>query len=164
MNFTKAEFLLDTIRQRLGGKSPPDAAIIQSILDMTIAHFNCVVGTLHRLNPKTGLLDLVVYRGIPEAVLARVREIPIGKGMAGLAAERLEPVQVCNLQTDTSGAAKPAAKLTEMEGSIAAPILVNGVLRGTIGVAMPQPHEFDEAERNLLMQIGSLIGETWPAT
>ncbi|MBK8270877.1 MAG: GAF domain-containing protein [Planctomycetes bacterium] len=131
---------------------------------MTLAHFNCVVGTLHRLNPATNLLELVAQRGVPDAILDRVRAIPIGKGMAGLAAERLEPVQVCNLQTDTSGAAKPGAKMTEMEGSLSAPILVEGHLRGTIGIAMPRPHEFDEAERNLLMQIGSIIGEQWPAT
>lgn len=162
MTDDKSQSLLDAIRQRLVLSA--DTASLQSILDMTLAHFNCVVSTLHRLNPATNLLELIVQRGVPEAILDRVRAIPIGKGMAGLAAERLEPVQVCNLQTDTSGDAKPGAKLTEMEGSISAPILVEGHLRGTIGIAMPRPHEFDEHERNLLMQIGTIIGEQWPVT
>ena len=64
------------------------------------------------------MLKLPAQRGIPEAIMDRVRVIPIGKGMAGLAAERREPVQVCNLQTDESGVAKPSAKMTQMENRI----------------------------------------------
>jgi len=152
--------LLATLRERLGGRDANRAAL-QSALDMTLAHFNCIVGTLHRWNLNTTLLELVAHRGLPDAIMDRVRNIPLGKGMAGLAAERREPVQVCNLQTDDSGAAKPGAKLTEMQGSIAAPILVNGELRGAIGVAMPQAHEFTPQECDLLMQIGGIIGEQW---
>lgn len=154
----KSGQLLAAIQDRLNG-APMNEALIRSVLDMALAHFNCVVGTLHRLNPESRLLELIAARGIPDAIMDRVRLIPIGKGMAGLSAERMEPVQVCNLQTDDSGVAKPGAKLTEMEGSVAAPIIIEGTLVGTIGVAKPQSYEFNESERELLMAVGRAIAE-----
>lgn len=129
------------------------------VLELILMHFACVTGTIHRLDGETGLLHLVAQRGIPDAILDRVKCIPVGKGMAGLAAERLQPVQVCNLQTDNSGDAKPGAKLTEMRGSIAMPMMVDGELRGTLGVARPDEYEFSEDQIDLLMRIGSSIGE-----
>ena len=91
--------------------------------------------------------------------MPQVQRIPIGKGMAGLAAQRRECVSICNLQTDGSGAAKPAARLTGMEGAIAVPMLVNGELRGVLGVAKPTAYEFSESEKSLLLHIAMLIGE-----
>jgi putative methionine-R-sulfoxide reductase with GAF domain len=120
--------------------------------------FGCTVGTVHRLRPGAPILDLAAQRGVPEAILPQVREIPVGKGMAGLAAERRQPVQVCNLQTDDSGVAKPAAKQTKMEGSIALPMLVAGELRGTLGVAKPTVHEFTAEEVRCLLEVAERIG------
>ena len=77
--------------------------------------------------------------------------------MAGIAAERKQPVQICNLQTDASGVAKPGAKETKMEGSITVPMLLNGQLRGTLGVAKPIPYEFSDAESGILMEAAALI-------
>ena len=79
--------------------------------------------------------------------------------MAGLAAERRATVQVCNLQTDTSGVAKPAAKETKMEGSLAVPILDSEDLRGVLGVAKPEAYEFDEGETAALQQAAAAIGK-----
>ena len=84
--------------------------------------------------------------------------VPIGRGMAELAAERREPVHVCNLQTDDSGVAEPGARKTMMEGSIAAPIIgANDTLEGVIGIAKPEPYEFTPAERDRLMHAGAQI-------
>jgi len=41
-----------------------------------------------------------------------VERVPIGKGMAGLAAERNEPVSTCNIQSDNSGNVNAGAKQT----------------------------------------------------
>ncbi len=111
------------------GASGPDLTLA---LDKILGHFDCAVGTLHRLDQASGMLQLAAQRGIPDAVLRQVQTVPIGKGMAGLAAQRREPVQVCNLQSDTSGAARPGAKETRMEGSVAVPLLVGGTLRGVL--------------------------------
>jgi L-methionine (R)-S-oxide reductase len=131
---------------------------IHDSLEATLAHFGCVVGTIHRLGPAAGALELVVQIGLPQAILPQVQRIPIGKGMAGLAAQRRECVEVCNLQTDASGQAKPAAKLTGMEGSIAVPMLVDGSLRGVLGVAKPTAYTFSDAEKANLLAVASLIG------
>ena len=86
--------------------------------------------------------------------------IPVGKGMAGIAAERKQPVQVCNLQTDDSGVARPSAKLTQMEGSLAAPMLVDGDVRGVLGIAKPTAYDFSDAETDLLMAVGALLADS----
>jgi len=132
-------------------------ANLPTVLDRVLAHFGCVVGTIHRLNPSSGMLELLAHRGVPKAVLDQVRAIPVGKGMAGLAAQRRQPVQVCNLQTDDSGVAKPGAKLTEMKGSIAVPMLDGQTLRGTLGLARPEEHTFSEDQTRALLGVASLI-------
>ncbi|MCB9854625.1 MAG: GAF domain-containing protein [Phycisphaerales bacterium] len=147
--------IIPAVRAQLESSAAPDwDAILATILD----EFQCMTGTIHRLSAESGLLELVAQRGIPDAIMQRVARIPIGKGMAGLAAERREPVQVCNLQTDDSGKAKPGAKLTQMAGSIAAPIIVDGELRGTLGVARPDEYEFSNEQITSLLTLGALIG------
>lgn len=126
-------------------------------LDKILAHFDCVTGTVHLLGDD-GMLDLLAQRGIPESILPMVSKIPVGKGMAGLAAERRKPVQVCNLQTDDSGDVRPGAKDTKMEGSVAAPMFdSSGELVGTLGVAKPTAYDFSEDEMALLEDLGRTI-------
>jgi L-methionine (R)-S-oxide reductase len=119
---------------------------LNTALTTILQHFNCVTGTIHLLDPSTGLLQLKAQRGIPEALLPKVSAIPIGKGMGGIAAERRAPVQVCNLQTDDSGLVRPAARETHMQGSIAIPLLLDGQLLGVLGIAKPTAYEFTPKE------------------
>jgi GAF domain-containing protein len=148
--------LLAAIDAALGtGVNEPGLA---GVLERVLEHFACTNGTIHGHDPATGMLHLLAQRGLPEAFLERIRVIPIGKGMAGLAAERRQPVSVCNLQTDTSGAARPGAKASGMEGSIAVPMLLDSRLCGVLGVAKPIAHEFSPTETDLLMQVGATIG------
>ncbi|MFO1031057.1 MAG: GAF domain-containing protein [Planctomycetota bacterium] len=149
---SKKHPLLATVDALLQQAPTPWATILERVL----AHFDCVVGTVHLLG-EDGVLHLEAQRGLPPPVLEKVQLVPIGKGMAGLAAERREPVQVCNLQSDTSGKARPGAKLTQMEGSLAAPMLADGELAGVFGIAKPVPYEFPAAEQQLLMEIGAAI-------
>jgi len=127
------------------------------VLAALTSHFDCPVGTVHLLDDTDGMLHLRAQRGLPPPVLDKVQVIPVGKGMAGIAAERKEPVQVCNLQTDDSGVAKPGAKMTQMEGSLAAPMLRDGEVRGTLGIAKPTAYDFSDEETALLLAAGSLL-------
>ncbi|MDO6472424.1 GAF domain-containing protein [Maribacter sp. 1_MG-2023] len=129
-----------------------------ALLKITLEHFDCSTGTLHFLD-KNALLQLQSQVGIPEFLIPKLSTIPIGKGMAGIAAERRKPVEMCNLQTDDSGVARPSAKDTKVEGSLAAPLLFNEKLFGTIGIAKPVPYDFKETEMDLLMEIGELISK-----
>ena len=127
-----------------------------AVLREVIETFDCTSGTLHRWDGDE--LVLVAAVEIPESVRSRIERIPIGKGMAGLAAERMEPVDVCNLQTDDSGVAEQGARATGMEGSLAAPIVgADGTLDGTIGVAKPERYEFSSEERERLMDVGKRV-------
>ena len=138
---------------------PFDASALDwsQILADTIAAFDCTTGTIHTLDQETQLLMLRAQRGIPEFLLPKMTQIPIGKGMAGIAAERREAVEMCNLQTDESGVARPSAKETKVEGSLAAPMLLDGELYGVLGIAKPVPYDFSEAEISELLKIGEEI-------
>jgi GAF domain-containing protein len=153
--------LLPDLERLLAGPEPSDA-VLQAALDQILAAFDCQAGTLHTLPPGAAVMELRAQRGVPEVLLDRVRRIPIGKGMAGLAAERREPVRVCNLQTDDSGAAKPAARATGMEGSISVPLLDGDTLRGALGIAKALEHDFSDDETRLLMEAGAAIARRLP--
>ena len=138
----------------LDSESPDWDAVLAEIL----ARMDCVTGTLHRLGAESGLLEIVASRGIPEALAPKIARIPIGKGIAGAAAEQRGPVQMCNLQTDTSGVARPDAKQTGVAGSLAVPILdEQGKLAGTLGVGKTVPHEFTDDESAALAEIAASL-------
>lgn len=128
-----------------------------TFLQSVLADFGCVTGTLHCVDPGDGLLKLVACQGIPDALMPVIQAIPVGKGIAGAAAERREPVELCNLQTDTSGVAKPDAKKTQVQGSLAVPVLDGDRLCGTLGIGKREPYEFSEAEKASLMGIARSI-------
>lgn len=136
----------------------------QELLSDTINAFDCSTGTIHTLDQDTQLLALQAHQGIPDFLLPKMERIPIGKGMAGIAAERRKPVEMCNLQTDGSGVARPAAKETKVEGSIAVPMLLDGELYGTLGIAKPVPYDFTEEESNALLQLGEEMSRYIKAT
>lgn len=132
----------------------------QTILEQTLADFECTTGTVHLLDEATGLLKLVAHAGLPPHLVPIVASIPIGKGIAGCAAEKRAPVQLCNLQTDDSGVAKPEAKTTRVQGSLAVPIIDDaGVLRGVIGIGKREPYEFLKEEQKCLMKIASKLAK-----
>ena len=132
----------------------------QDVLLETLKYFDCSTGTIHFLDKKTSLLHIKAHQGIPTFVVPKLSIIPIGKGMAGIAAQRKEAVEMCNLQTDDSGVARPAAKETKVEGSLAAPMLLNNILFGTIGIAKPISYDFTKKEIKELLEIGNKISST----
>lgn len=133
-----------------------------AVLEKILAAMDCRTGTIHRYDAASKLLCLVSQVGIPEQLLDKVAEIPIGKGIAGAAAERREAVQLCNLQTDTSGVAEQGAKKTQVAGSLAVPILdTEQQLVGTLGVGMFTPHEFSHEETELLWDISRWLAPSF---
>jgi GAF domain-containing protein len=130
----------------------------KTVLDATIQALGCQAGTVHWLDPQSGVLKLAAHRNIPPPIAEIVATVPIGKGIAGLAAQRREPVSLCNLQTDTSGQARPAAKTTGMEGSLAVPMLVGGELRGVLGIAKATAHDWTDEEKAVVLAIAAKLG------
>jgi putative methionine-R-sulfoxide reductase with GAF domain len=91
-------------------------------------------------------------------LLPKIDAIPFGKGIAGCAAERKDAVQLCNLQEDLGGVAKPEARKTNVQGALAVPILGGqGQVWGVLGVGKMAPYDFTEAEIADLKACAALI-------
>jgi len=133
----------------------PAAAEWALFLETVAAEFGCVTGTLHRFDPADQHLKLVAQLGIPTQLMPVIQSIPIGKGIAGVAAETRAPVELCNLQTDTSGVAKPGAKQTQVQGSLAVPVLDQDRLCGTLGIGKREAYDFTEEEKQRLLSLAS---------
>ena len=132
----------------------------QTLTDI-LRRFDCQTGTLHALDPATQRLRLLAQHGVPEFLLDKIDHIPMGKGIAGCAAERADAVQMCNLQTDTSGVARPDAKQTQVEGALAVPIFdSHQKVVGVLGIGKMQPYEFSDAEVAALREIANSLAPT----
>jgi L-methionine (R)-S-oxide reductase len=130
---------------------------VSDALSCIVRRFGADTGTLHLIE-RDGLLHLKALSGeFPPPVLAVIREIPVGKGMAGLAVERAQPVDACNIQTDTTGNVRPGAKATGMEGAIVVPIFDGARVIGALGIANRGERVFSEGEKNALIAAGRAL-------
>jgi signal transduction protein with GAF and PtsI domain len=133
------------------------AASEDDALDRILRHFAADSGTIHLLGEDGDLHLRAASRGIPPVVLETVRRVPVGKGMAGLAVERVQPVNACNIQTDTSGDVRPGAKATGLQGSVVVPILRGEAAVGALGIANRHERTFSDTEIALLLQAGRTL-------
>jgi len=134
----------------------------KEVLRLTIDRLGAETGTIHRLGPD-GLLHLEAMAGnIPSELLPMIQRIPVGKGIAGLAVERKTPVDLCNLQTDNSGAARPGARQTGVKGSICVPIMDAERAVGALGIGTGEERQFRDEETQLLLAVGRILGAQSP--
>jgi predicted fused transcriptional regulator/phosphomethylpyrimidine kinase len=87
---------------------------------------------------------------IPEKVRQIVAVVPFGKGMAGLALERGEPIHTCNLKEDASGSVKPGAKAVDAQAAVAIPVRdESGSVRAVVGIAFSEERSWsgDDLQR-----------------
>lgn len=137
----------------------PREKVLENALRETLRQFRSETGTIHVLDPEKQSLHLAAQVGLPPQLLDIIKTIPVGKGIAGQVAAQNKPVSICNLQTDSSGVAKPGAKQTGIGGSLCVPIRAGGKLIGTLGVGTVRPYEYTPEEARELEEISSRIGE-----
>src|SRR5262245_51557449 len=113
---------------------PDRQTALQRALALVLAHFKSETGTIHTLDSDRQLLHLVAQAGLPPQMIDIVKEIPVGKGIAGQVIARGGPVTICNIQTDSSGVAKPGARQTGVGGALCVPLRQGERMVGTIGV------------------------------
>jgi L-methionine (R)-S-oxide reductase len=121
---------------------------LESWLARFLDDAEAVAGTIHLL--EEGGLRLGAAVNIPPPVRQAVAWVPPGKGMAGLALERGEPVQTCNLKEDASGAVRPGARAIDAKAAIAMPVRDrSGAIVAVVGAAFADDREIlnDELER-----------------
>ncbi len=137
---------------KLSGVGSPAQA-----LALIVGEIGADSGTIHFLLDD-GMLHLAAATsGMPDPILTKIREIPVGKGMAGLAVERRQPVSSCNIQIDTTGDVRPGARATAMSGAIVVPIFRGGEVIGALGVANRAEREFSNGEIAHLLDAGRAI-------
>jgi L-methionine (R)-S-oxide reductase len=133
----------------------PEAAT-QQWLEAFVHVQGGAAGTVHR-REGAGLC-LIAAVNIPPTVIEVTRVIPVGKGMAGLALERKEPVQTCNLQTDRSGDVRPGARAVQAQAAIALPVFnPTGDVRSVVGLAYTNEQEMPPAQIAQLAQAAAMV-------
>jgi GAF domain-containing protein len=153
-----AERIEDIVKNAATREQGAELALA-AILDETAT----TTGTVH-LIPGGGqedgrMMQLLAARDIPPVVLDKVRVIPIGKGMAGVAVEKRQPVTTCNLQQDDAGGViRQGARATGAQGALAVPMLVDDEAIGALGVATREPRDFTRAEIDALLAMANVLG------
>jgi L-methionine (R)-S-oxide reductase len=111
-----------------------------------------IAGTVHMLSAPDEL-SLAAAVHIPEPVKQIVQRVPRGKGMAGLALERNEPISTCNIKTDASGQVRPGARAVDAKAGVAIPVHdAQGQVRAVVGVAFTDEKTLSDAELAALVQ------------
>ncbi len=130
-----------------------------SLLETLLKNFGCQTGTIHQAVDGARVLTLVCQIGVPEFLIEKIAVIPFGKGIAGVAAERKGPVELCNLQQDLGGVANVDARQTGVSGSLAVPIIsaASGEVIGTLGIGKFAPYEFTTEEKQRLMDYAAEV-------
>ena len=131
------------------------ATLEQWLQDFLTKHEGAA-GTIHLF--ENGGLRLASAINIPPQVQQIVAWVPRGKGMAGLALERKEPVQTCNLKEDNSGDVRPGAKAVNARAAVAIPVSDGAVdVRAVVGIAFSHDHAFTTAELDDLTAAASTL-------
>jgi L-methionine (R)-S-oxide reductase len=130
---------------------------LKKALEHILADFRSETGTIHRLDTEAQLLHLRAQVGLPPQMLDVIKTIPVGKGIAGQTVAQNKPVTICNLQTDTSGVAKPGARQTGVGGALCVPIQKNGSVVGTLGIGTMRQHEYTAEETKRLQDAADVI-------
>ena len=151
--------MTDTLNQRLREAlaSEDEEARFSAALGVIQAALGAPMGTIHRLDADQHLHLVAATPGMPEPVLAASRRIPLGKGIAGETAATAKPVSLCNLQTDTSGVARPGAKATGLGGSLCVPALAGTRVVGTLGVGWVGERVITDEETATLLAAGRVL-------
>ena len=148
--------LIERLKAILQEEGEP-AGRLQAAVEEIAGEFEALSCTFHRAIEDHSFLELIAQTGLPPHIAELAVRIPFGKGMAGICAERREPVTMCNLQTDDSGVARPAARDTKVEGAVVVPLLIDGEVAATIGIGKNSEYDYSEDELDALEQCAAAL-------
>ncbi|HEY1587489.1 MAG TPA: GAF domain-containing protein, partial [Polyangia bacterium] len=105
-----------------------------------------------------GLMELDAAVNIPPPVQAATRQIPVGKGMAGIAMAEDRAVSTCNLKEDETGAVKPGAKAVGAGAAVAFPVHdPAGKVRAVVGIAWQEARDLSDDELRAIQRAGEAM-------
>lgn len=124
-----------------------DAPDRQAWLEGFVSAAGGIAGTVHLSSPDGQELSLAAAVRIPEPVKQIVAKVPRGKGMAGLALEKDEPISTCNIKTDSTGQVRPGARAVDARAGVALPVHdASGKVRAVVGVAFTDEKALSDSE------------------
>jgi hypothetical protein len=133
--------MLSRVSDGIGSPADP-----QAWLETFVRDSGGIAGTVHLLTSPDELTLAAAVR-IPEPVKQIVQRVPRGKGMAGLALERDEPISTCNIKTDATGQVRPGARAVDARAGVALPVHdATGKVRAVVGVAFTDEKTLSESE------------------
>ena len=148
--------LIERLKAILQERGEP-AGRLQAAVEEIAGEFEALSCTFHRAIEDHSFLELIAQTGLPPHIAELAIRIPFGKGMAGICAERREPVTMCNLQTNDSGVARPAARDTKVEGAVVVPLLIDGEVAATIGIGKSSEYDYSDGELDALEQCAAAL-------
>jgi L-methionine (R)-S-oxide reductase len=126
----------------------------QHWLEALIAQLGGTAGTVHVRRGDD--LYLTAAHNIPANVVAIVAHVPHGKGMAGAAQVKKQPVQTCDLQTDATGTVRPGAKAVDAQAAVALPVFdANGGVSAVVGIAWSGAGDIARGEEQAMLQLAA---------
>ncbi len=153
------------ITERLGALLQKEGSLedrLRTAVEEIARQFDARTCTFHKTTVEDRLLEMVAQVGLPPHIAEIAGRIPFGKGMAGVCAERREPVTMCNLQTDDSGVAKPAARDTRVEGAVVIPLIDEDRVIATLGIGKGEEYDYSEDEIHTLERCASVLMAALP--
>ena len=153
---SKTNELIERLDSILRGEGDLSARL-QAGVEELAEQFQARSCTFHRAIEDNTFLELVAQTGLPPHIAELSTRIPFGKGMAGICAQRREPVTMCNLQTDDSGVARPAARDTRVEGAVVVPLLIDGRVAATLGIGKGEEYDYSDDALQALEKCAAVL-------
>lgn len=153
---SKTNELIERLDLTLRGEGDLSARL-QAGVEELAEQFQARSCTFHRAIEDNTFLELVAQTGLPPHIAELSTRIPFGKGMAGICAQRREPVTMCNLQTDDSGVARPAARDTRVEGAVVVPLLIDDRVAATLGIGKGEEYDYSDDELQALEKCAAVL-------
>lgn len=104
-----------------------------------------MAGTIHTVDHAGDRLRLCAAINIPPPIQDIVREVPRGKGMAGLALARRAPVYTSAVGTCQTGVVRPRGRSVTSGAAVTLPVAdAEDRIRAVVGVGYAEPRDIDD--------------------
>src|SRR5207244_1829487 len=109
-----------------------------------IAQLGADSGTIHVRDHGGRTLLLAAHHEIAAELLGHIQEIPWGKGLAGIAAERAAPIHYANLRLAAGPEIHDLARALDVRGAVVVPIMHGSDVVGTLGIGCRSDRTFTQ--------------------
>jgi two-component system, sporulation sensor kinase E len=132
-------------------------SMLEYALDQVLDVVQTEAGCVYLLDEDREELDLVVHRGLPEALMRDIDRIKLGEGLSGRVALTGEPIVIRNLKDDPRLIHK-AARDEGLRGFASVPLRSSFKTYGTLNIHTHADRAFSEEDVQLLTSMASQIG------